>query len=235
MDNQKNNGIWNCEVGKSVYHFDKNIQDKPGDYFNIMGRFEGDWSKEIRIIETPLDQFIEDKSNNDEIKFKCILASKGELHAKSKSYECFNIFDEIESKFPKLNAIANYFHLDQMSGGMPVKRLLLQSSGQMYNLHIDQLWEQSERPKDIVRITVMLEDWCPGQFFMYGNCIYQDWKAGEIHIFDWANVPHVTANASNKMRPNLQLTGLATNKTRELLAAMNKDTVISLKDLINET
>jgi hypothetical protein len=44
------------------------------------------------------------------------------------------------------------------------------------------------------------------------------WRAGDAHVFDWANVPHATANASRSMRPALQVTGLKTDRTRELLA-----------------
>jgi hypothetical protein len=67
-------------------------------------------------------------------------------------------------------------------------------------------------------MTIMLADWEPGQFYSYGNYTYSQWRAGDVHIFDWANVPHATANASRSMRPVLQVTGLKTNRTRELLA-----------------
>ena len=100
------------------------------------------------------------------------------------------------------------------------------------NLHIDKLWDRCpEDPERVARITIMLDDWQPGQFYMYGNYVYKNWKAGDVHIFDWANVPHATANASNIMRPNLQITGLATDRTRLLLSQMNKDTIIKLEDL----
>ena len=52
--------------------------------------------------------------------------------------------------------------------------------------------------------------------------------AGEAHIFDWANVPHATANASNMVRPAVQLTGLKSDKTREIIANGSKDTIFKL-------
>jgi alpha-ketoglutarate-dependent taurine dioxygenase len=66
---------------------------------------------------------------------------------------------------------------------------------------------------DIVRITVMLEDWQPGQFIIYGNTVYQQWRAGDCHFFDWKNIPHATANASEHTRITLQVTGLRTALT----------------------
>jgi hypothetical protein len=74
----------------------------------------------------------------------------------------------------------------------------------------------------------MLEDWEPGQFYMYGNLVYDRWRAGDAHVFDWPNVPHATANASRKIRPALQVTGRKTAKTRELLAAANYGTIYPL-------
>jgi hypothetical protein len=89
----------------------------------------------------------------------------------------------------------------------------------MFNLHIDKLQERCpDNPERVIRMTIMLADWQPGQFYSYGNYTYSHWKAGDVHIFDWANVPHATANASRYMRPVLQVTGLKTEKTRQMLA-----------------
>ena len=64
---------------------------------------------------------------------------------------------------------------------------------------------------------------------MYGNFVYERWKAGEAHIFDWANVPHATANASNFPRPTIQITGLKSEKTREIIANGSRDTIWTLE------
>ena len=86
-----------------------------------------------------------------------------------------------------------------------------------------------EDPEQIVRLTIMLQDWEPGQFYTYGNIIYSHWRAGEIHTFDWKNVPHATANASNHPRPAvLQITGLKTDRTRELLTNADKNNIFTI-------
>jgi uncharacterized RmlC-like cupin family protein len=63
---------------------------------------------------------------------------------------------------------------------------------------------------------------------MYGNYIYSHWKAGEAHIFDWANVPHATANASNTPRSTIQITGLKSDKTRDIIENGSRDTIFEL-------
>jgi hypothetical protein len=51
--------------------------------------------------------------------------------------------------------------------------------------------------------------------------MYDKWRAGEVHVFDWKNVPHCTANASSHPRAVLQMTGLKTERTREILENSN--------------
>ena len=41
---------------------------------------------------------------------------------------------------------------------------------------------------------------------------------GDIHKFDWANIPHATSNASNKPRPMLVVTGVMSDTTRKILS-----------------
>jgi hypothetical protein len=74
----------------------------------------------------------------------------------------------------------------------------------------------------------MLTDWEPGQFYSYGTYTYSHWRAGDVHIFDWVNVPHATANASRSMRPVLQITGLKTAVTQFLLDQAGPDTLYLL-------
>jgi hypothetical protein len=136
-----------------------------------------------------------------------------------------NMVDDLEN-FPTLYAMADYFGLE---GEGVKKRVHVQLTGQMFNRHIDKLWDRCpEDPERVARITIMLDDWQPGQFYMYGNYVYSHWSAGEAHIFDWANVPHATANASNSPRPTIQITGLKTDRTREIIANASRNTIFKL-------
>ncbi len=37
---------WDWTAKHSEYHFDDSVQDNPGDWFDVIGTFEGDWSSE---------------------------------------------------------------------------------------------------------------------------------------------------------------------------------------------
>jgi hypothetical protein len=68
-----------------------------------------------------------------------------------------------------------------------------------------------------MRIFIQLTDWQPGQFWEYGTYHHRGWRAGEVTTFDWQNLPHSTANAGFHPRVTLQLTGIKTEKTQEML------------------
>jgi len=97
-------------------------------------------------------------------------------------------------------------------------KLHIQFTGEVLNMHIDKLYDLDADPKNVVRVMVMLQDWEPGQFLMYGNEQFDRWRAGDIHKFDWQNIPHATANASNRPRPMLVITGVMTDQTRDILS-----------------
>ena len=75
-----------------------------------------------------------------------------------------------------------------------------------------------QKMTDFFALRPVLQDWEPGQFLMYGNQQFDRWRAGDVHKFDWQNLPHATANASNLPRPMLVITGVKTHTTREILS-----------------
>ena len=97
-------------------------------------------------------------------------------------------------------------------------RLHIQKTGQLWHKHIDKLYKfNKEDPSKIVRIHIMLTDWEPGHFFQFGDLDLR-WKAGDVTMFDWMNLPHSTANTAFAPRVSLQLTGVKTDKTEKLLS-----------------
>jgi hypothetical protein len=222
---------WDWTVAHSEYHFDDTIQDQEGEWFKVLGRFEGDFKEESdRLIKesktvwvspvqysyknedevTMLEQEEYDIAQGDDDPNRVILT---------------NMTDDL-TDYPMLTKMNNSFGVLGEYDGPFKSKSHVQLPGQMFNLHIDKLWEICEEdPEQICRITILLEDWRPGQFYMYGNYIYERWKAGEAHIFDWANVPHATANASNYPRPTLQITGLKSDLTREIIENGSSDVI----------
>jgi hypothetical protein len=227
---------WDWTVAHSEYHFDDSIKDKEGDWFKVLGRFDNPslWKAEA-------DRLVRESSKaiNWQTRKFFGASPKESPMLEQEEYDIAqgggdpkklmltNMKDELDD-YPMLNKMKEHFGVIGDEKEFKV-RCHSQLTGQMFNLHIDKLWDRCpEDPEKICRITFFLEDWRPGQFYLYGNFVYERWKAGEAHIFDWSNVPHATANASNHPRPCIQITGLKSERTRELIANGSRDTVWTL-------
>lgn len=94
-------------------------------------------------------------------------------------------------------------HIDRCTGLL--KELM--KSPELRNVPVD---PDSGVPmnKSAVRLLLMLTDWEPGQFMLFGNSPFIQWKSGDLLWFDWLNVPHSTSNASHSDRYLLKITGL---------------------------
>tara|TARA_Y100000991_G_scaffold202522_1_gene176420 strand:- start:5601 stop:6317 length:717 start_codon:yes stop_codon:yes gene_type:complete len=212
-DDYKSN--WEWTKSNSNYHFDKNTVDGEGETFRVCGTFHGDWEAELQdVIKDSKAVTWATRGKKGERKDKFIKQEEYDLTSvgANVNLEVSN-FNRNCEKYTKINEMAEYFHLENFQ-----KRIHVQTTGQLWNLHIDKLYQWNpEDPSKVIRITIMLNDWEPGQFYMYGNRMYDRWKAGEIHIFDWPNTPHSTANTSYVPRVSLQLTGTRTEDTNKIL------------------
>lgn len=220
--------LWQWTRDRSSYHFDKWRRETPGEFFRVLGRITPSWQQEVddikRLSVSRTWADITYSSQNQrpistEKRRRDIVKGGGNLD----SIQLTDTFDDF-SQFPQLQKTIDWFGMDRVQA-----RCHVQHTGQMFTIHIDPLHgifstksyndpnEQPEYVDRILRITVMLEDWEPGQFKIFGNEVYQQWKAGDYYIHDWPNVPHATANASEKMRPTLQITGLRTAITDAII------------------
>ena len=221
---------WDWTVQHSEYHFDSSVIEQEGDWFKVLGRFEGDWKQDTDAIiraASPITWATRKyykENNNPSPMLEQEERDITNVGVDPSKLMLTNMLEDLD-KYPTLKKMCDYFEVT----GNYKYRIHVQLTGQMFNTHIDKLWHLSEHdPEQICRMSIMLEDWKPGQFYQYGNHTYTGWKAGEAHIFDWANVPHSTANASMYARPLLQVTGLKTKKTRELIKNGSRDTIWTL-------
>jgi len=217
MKNQADyDSSWQWCVDHSMYHFDHRRVDKPGEWFQVLGRFVGNWTAEVQQAQgKPITWATRKFYNNDDDTVSPMLAQEQNDLRRTGAPVDLQLTDAVFdiSSFPTLTKMSEYFGLEDAK-----IRMHYQQPGQMFNLHIDKLQERCpDDPERVIRVSVMLADWEPGQFYLYGTTTYSGWRAGDVHVFDWANVPHATANASRSMRPVLQITGLKTAKTRQLL------------------
>jgi len=218
------NSSWQWCVDHSRYHFDNSRHDQPDEWFQVLGRFVGNWSEEVAQAQgKPITWATRKFYGNDDNTVSPMLAQEENDLRTTGAPVDLELTDAVFdiSAYPTLTRMSEYFGLED-----PKIRMHYQQPGQMFNLHIDKLQERCpDNPECVIRMTVMLDDWHPGQFYLFGTYTYSHWRAGDVHIFDWANVPHATANASRYMRPTLQITGLKTKKTQSMLDKAGKLTV----------
>ena len=221
------NSVWEWSKTKSSYHFDNFKQDRPNSTFMVLGNIPVTWNHYLSVLRERsfsatwnnitytggARQVVLgiDKRRSD------IAQGGGNLD----TIELTDVFDDF-AEFPELQKI-----IDSFNFSVTHARCHVQKTGQMFTAHIDPIQrlfykdgngnpdtgDYGYDPLDIVRVTIMLEDWQPGQFMIYGNSVYQQWRAGEVHMHDWPNIPHATANASEHSRITLQVTGLRTERT----------------------
>ena len=205
---------WELTKQHSGYHFDNFKFDPDQDRVTTLGNIDPFWKEELdTIIELakPKTWRTRGKEGNerpgeeyDQEDYDLEQFGYGKDHIVS------DLTWEVPSTFDK---IAVWFGMDNCK-----MRLHVQRPGQMWNLHLDKLekWNP-EDPSKVMRIMIALNDWEQGHFFSYGNYMHSGWHAGDVTTFDWQNLPHSTANAGHGPRITLQITGVATDKTRDFL------------------
>tara|TARA_B100001093_G_scaffold518504_1_gene603595 strand:- start:4805 stop:5467 length:663 start_codon:yes stop_codon:yes gene_type:complete len=207
---------WEEAKKRSKYHFSTSIIDTTN--IQSLGKFRGDWKKDLEFALGCVEKInwgnrraAADRPNDDIESEEYDLIKAG-ANPKMTIYRGLTDF----SKCPTIQKMIDFFELKK-----DVKaKLHIQFTGDVLNMHIDKLYDLNPfgSANDVIRIMVMLEDWQPGQFIIYGNQTYTNWKAGDIHKFDWMNIPHATANASLYPRPMLVITGVMTLKTKEIIS-----------------
>lgn len=203
---------WEMLKSKSAYHFDNWKTDQRWDCVQGIGKFIGNWETELESViksahpvswrtrsrSSEPNRFIE----HEEYDLKTAGVDPASVIANFE-YELEPVFREMCDKIGLSNRM---------------DRVHVQWPGQVFNKHLDRLGKLYDAdPKKIMRIMVQLTDWDQGHFSQYGNFTYSHWRAGDIHTFDWRNVPHSSANAGHTPRVTLLTTGLVTDKTLEFL------------------
>jgi len=199
---------WEFTKSKSKWHFDKSIPPALGtDSYTPVCRFNADFAAAIAEC-MPKTKASSWSSRND---FNKDIAAQGLYSA---------MFREIADTLGIDDAMIKFHN---------------QITGQMLHFHIDNFAARPERensfkvvdfdenPQIMRRFAIMLADWELGQAWMFGNALYQGWKAGDCITWEWQDMPHATVNAGWHDRPLLQITGRVTAKTQWLLDAARAD------------
>lgn len=210
---------WETSRAQSTYHFDPQRRDQPWDVVKYLGHIEPTWQQDLPDIVAMAKPATWATRG---YKGEGIEAPPDELAAEEYDMTRVGIptdmiITHMNWKLPEsLQRISDAFALDRC-----MNRIHVQQPGELWNLHIDKLqkWDP-DHPEMIMRIMIQLTAWQPGQFWEYGNYHYNQWRAGDVTTFDWANVPHATANAGYHPRVTLQITGIRTAATLDFLAQL---------------
>jgi hypothetical protein len=204
---------------KSTYHFDAWRVDPPESVMTYLGHIESTWEHDLKDIvdnARPATWATRGyKGEGIEAPPEELAKEEYDLVANGMSKDL--PITHLNWRLPEsLQRISDGFALADC-----MERIHVQRPGEVWNLHIDKLqkWDP-DHPEQIMRIMIQLTDWQPGQFWQYGNYNYSQWRAGDVTTFDWANMPHATANAGFDPRVTLQLTGIRTAATMDCLAAL---------------
>ena len=207
---------WESGRVKSQYHFDPQRRDQAHEVIEHLGRVAPVWLDNIdEIVANSKPATWETRG----YKGKGVLPPREDLIAEE--YDLTQAGMAVDTVIthlnwqlpPSLQLLSEQFGLDDS-----MHRIHVQQPGEVWNLHIDKLQKWCpEDPSRVLRAFVQLTDWQPGQFWEYGNYHWNQWRAGDVSTFDWANVPHSTANAGYHARVTLQLTGVKTQKTEDFL------------------
>jgi hypothetical protein len=211
---------WEIQKSKSKYHFDNTIIDPNYDCVQDLGKFVGDWTTEVKsAVETAKPRTWRNRSKTGDPN-KLVDAEEYDLEKIGADPNM--VFSHLDYNLaPIFQKIVDIIGLDNDES-----RVHVQWPGQVFVKHIDKLEKFNPAdPSKVMRIMIMLTDWDQGHFNQYGNFTYQGWKAGDVHTFDWMNVPHSSANSGLTPRVSLLTTGVITEKTLEFL---NGDKIIAV-------
>ena len=210
---------WEISRAQSTYHFDPTRTDQPASVMTYLGYIESTWAHDLKdIIDNARPATWATRGYKGEgIEAPPEELAKEEYDLTAKGMPVDWPISHLTWLIPEsLQRISDSFALEHC-----MNRIHVQRPGEIWNLHIDKLqkWDP-DHPEMIMRIMIQLTAWQPGQFWAYGNYHYNQWRAGDVTTFDWANIPHATANAGFHPRVTLQLTGIRTAATMDYLAQL---------------
>lgn len=221
---------WEFTKQSSQYHFDTALFDPRWDQLHGLGRFEGNWDQELaEVLATAEPATWRTRLKNKRYTISPMIAQEEQDLINANCDPNIVLLRMLhEDKIPK-----KFLDMADMIGIGPTPkiRVHVQYPGEVFTQHIDKLAAFSWSPKHatsqtIKRIVVFLTDWELGHFYQFGNESLQGWRAGDIHTFDWPNVPHCTANAGHTPRVTLQITGHETIVTKAFIAkALNTQSI----------
>lgn len=217
---------WDYTKSHSNYHFDPAQKDRREDAIITLGQFDpAAWRDDLKGIISGSKPAT---WANRGYKGEGVEVPPRDLEAEERDIlrvggDPKQIITHLNWHIPNsLRQISNAFALEDV-----MNRIHVQMPGELWHRHIDKLqkWAPDD-PDRVLRVMIQLTDWRPGQFWEFGTYHWTHWRAGDAVTFDWANMPHCTANAGHDPRVTFQITGVKTVKTEEFLEKLAKSDMV---------
>lgn len=218
---------WDNSRAASNYHFDNLRFDPCVDCVKVLGNIKPNWQTDLAdIIERSRPATWATRGYKGEgIEAPPAELATEEYDLERAGYNRDTVITHLNWAIPdSLQRVSDFFGLADC-----MNRIHVQMPGEVWNLHLDKLYKWCpENPERVMRIMIQLTDWQPGQFWEYGTYHHNRWIAGEVTTFDWANLPHSTANAGHHPRVTLQITGVITDTTILALERLSNAQIIDI-------
>jgi hypothetical protein len=221
---------WLQGKNRSDYHFDWQRKEAAGHDYKWLGRYSGNWHEELDVVLENAQKKAYSHTWHGELDVINHMAQQKTWIERNKIAE--NQPDRVRAGHMTDFSSPTFRRYKQFDGvfadmidflGLEKRKQAfhIQHPGEMLNLHVDKQYEVDDDPTRVARFFIFLEDWKPGHFLQMGTSFVQ-WKKGDIINFDWMNMPHSSANAGWEPRCLIQVTGVITRKTEEVLMGKHK-------------
>lgn len=211
---------WEYTKSRSNWHFDPTVvEEQP--YYNVC-TFSGEWAADVEKytnLASPVSRINVNDFENQTYIHNDKIADLVRAGA-DPTMEIFTKSDASDSLVFK--KIADYLGMDQTD-----IKFHDQTTGQMLVWHIDTVTDGADG-QEAGRFFVALDNWKHGQIIAMGNSFWHQWKKGECITWDSKHLPHGTCNMGWEPRPLLQITGLITERTKEIIKNGCKNKIIAV-------
>lgn len=223
MKSKIENGTWEFFKNSGLWHFNK---DSTTPNFKILGRFIGDWKKELTQLNYDQLKGIKNTmSHKKSTSYYSNIEKGNEIDFKKYGFDKDLKYGFVNDNKLNSKSIPKIFEAmkEKIDLNDSYVKFTKQMPGQSWPIHFDNYHalrpnldkENWEDPK-IRRIWIALEDWDWGHYVLFGNTPWHGWKAGDILYFDWL-IPHGTANCGNSPRQSMFVTGRVSDSLEEWL------------------
>jgi len=222
---------WEYSKQRSHYHFDPTINEDADPHYKIIGRVQGDlaavYQAQLKVCQPQANGFLnrfQAQGNRTDAPFT-------------------EPYDRAELEYLGLDPNHMFFYNLRSTDNDAVQDIMdsfkfkkatasfhIQPPGSVFPYHVDEIpgiknndadsWLDDD-PKWAARFEIQVFDWQPGHVWAVGNTYWKQWRAGDILWHDWRHTPHGTANMGRSPRVTLQVTGLCSEQTLEIIQHAN--------------